>query len=378
MKILFVTDQFYHSNNGTTISSRRFAKTLRERGHEVRIASCGKPEDLKEGEVAYLFDKINVPVFEGLIEAQGMTLGKADRRVLEEGIKWADVVHFLMPFPLEKHALEICIQTGTPYTAAFHVQPENISYSIGMGKIKPVNNLIYSWMKNYFYKYVKHVHCPSRFIAKELIKHDFHNTIHVISNGIDPDFVYEKHEKRQEFEGKFVILSVGRYSHEKKQEVLLEAVRRSKYSEKIQVVLAGQGPNEKTLYRLGQKLKNPPVMQFYSKEDLLDIMAESDLYVHCAVAEIEAMACMEAFARGLVPIIADSNKSATPQFALTKNCLFRPNDSKNLAKHIDYFIEHEKERRALEKEYAEYAKKYSLEKCVTMAEDMFRAAIEGK
>ena len=378
MKILFVTDQFYHSNNGTTISSRRFAKTLRERGHEVRIASCGSVEDLEDGEIAYLFDKINVPVFEGLIEAQGMTLGKADRKILEEGINWADVVHFLMPFPLEKHALEICIATGTPYTAAFHVQPENISYSIGMGRIKPVNDLIYSWMRNYFFKYVKHVHCPSRFIAKELIKHDFHNTIHVISNGIDPDFVYEKHEKRPEFKGKFVILSVGRYSHEKRQEVLLKAVRRSKYADKIQVVLAGQGPNEKTLFKLGQKLENPPVMHFYTKEELLDIMAESDLYVHCAVAEIEAMACMEAFARGLVPVIADSEKSATPQFALTKNCLFRPNDPENLAKHIDYFIEHEKERKILEKKYAQHAEKYSLEKCVTMAEDMFRAAIEGK
>lgn len=378
MKILFVTDQFYHSNNGTTISSRRFAKILREHGHDVRIASCGIPEDLEEGETAYLMGKIKVPVFDGLISAQGMTLAKTNYPLLEEGIRWADVVHFLMPFPLEKHALEICIQNGTPYTAAFHVQPENISYSINMGKVKPVNDLIYAWMKNYFYKYVKHVHCPSRFIAKELIAHDFHNTIHVISNGIDPDFVYEKHEKCPQLKDKFVILSVGRYSHEKKQEILLKAVRHSKYKNDIQVILAGQGPNEKQLLALGRKLPNPPVMKFFTKEELLEVMAQSDLYVHCANAEIEAMACMEAFARGLVPVIADSKKSATPQFALTQNCLFRPNDPENLAKHIDYFIEHEKERKLLEKKYAESAGEYRLEKSVAAAEDMFRAAIEGR
>ena len=378
MKILFVTDQFYHSNNGTTISSRRFAQTLRSRGHEVRIASCGTPEDLEDGETAYLMEKIHIPVFDGLISAQGMTIAKTDYALLEEAVKWADVVHFFMPFPLEKHGVEICIRTGTPYTAAFHIQPENISYNIKMGRIKPVNDAIYAWMNNYFYKYVRHIHCPSRFIAKELMAHGFHNTIHVISNGIDPDFKYEKHEKCPELEGKFVILSVGRYSPEKKQGVLLEAVKHSKYSDNIQVILAGQGPDKKKLYGMGQKLKNPPIMNFYTKEELLEVMAQSDLYVHCAAAEIEAMACMEAFARGLVPVIADSEKSATPQFALTRNCLFAPDDPKNLAKHIDYFIEHEKERKILEKRYAESAKAYSLEKCVTMAEDMFRTAMEGR
>ena len=378
MKILFVTDQFYHSNNGTTISSRRFAAVLKEHGHEVRIASCGIPEDLEDGETAYLMGKIHVPFFDGLISAQGMTLAKINYPLMEEAVRWADVVHFLMPFPFAKHTLEICIKENTPYTAAFHVQPENISYSIGMGRSRIVNDAIYAWMKNYFYKYVKHVHCPSRFIAKELIRHDFHNTLHVISNGIDPAFVYEKHEKCPQLRGKFVILSVGRYSHEKKQEILLEAVRRSKYADKIQVILAGQGPNKKALCEKGKKLSNRPVMKFFTKEELLEVMAQSDLYVHCAVAEIEAMACMEAFARGLVPLIADSEKSATPQFALTKNCLFRPDDPKNLAKHIDYFIEHEKERKVLEKRYAEYAERFALEKCVTMAEGMFRTAMEGR
>ena len=43
MKILMVIDQFYAANNGMTISARRFAEVLRQHGHEVRIASTGKP-----------------------------------------------------------------------------------------------------------------------------------------------------------------------------------------------------------------------------------------------------------------------------------------------------------------------------------------------
>ncbi len=49
MKILFVIDTLYTSNNGTSISAQRYISGLRKRGHEVR-ALCGdtpKTEDDK-------------------------------------------------------------------------------------------------------------------------------------------------------------------------------------------------------------------------------------------------------------------------------------------------------------------------------------------
>ena len=67
----------------------------------------------------------------------------------------------------------------------------------------------------------------------------------------------------------------------------------------------------------------------------------SDLYVHAADAEIEAIACIEAFSSGLVPVIANSPKSATPQFALDERSLFEAGNPKDLADKIDYWIEHE-------------------------------------
>ena len=35
-KILFVMDNFYTTNNGTSISAQRYAAELRRRGHEVK------------------------------------------------------------------------------------------------------------------------------------------------------------------------------------------------------------------------------------------------------------------------------------------------------------------------------------------------------
>ena len=84
---------------------------------------------------------------------------------------------------------------------------------------------------------------------------------------------------------------------------------------------------------------------------------------------------MEAFACGLVPVIADSPRSATPQFALDERSLFPAGDTDALAERIDYWIEHPEERREMELRYADHAKQYSLEASICKAEEMFCQAI---
>ena len=263
---------------------------------------------------------------------------------------------------------------GKPFTAAFHVQPENITASIHMRHLQLINKGIYRWFRHYIYKYCEYVHCPSKFIANELKKNGYQNRLIVISNGIDPDFTYRKKEKPHEISDRYIILMIGRLSIEKRQDVLIKAVAESRYRNKILLMLAGQGPCRERLLRLAKKKKIDMVIDFYEKKNLLDLIAISDLYVHAADMEIEAMSCMEAFAAGLVPVISNSSKSATPQFALDERSLFRAGDSSDLAKKIDYWIEHEDEKKKMEYEYSSAARKYSLDDCVRQAEEMFSKA----
>ena len=79
----------------------------------------------------------------------------------------------------------------------------------------------------------------------------------------------------------------GRYSNEKRQDLLIKAVEHSKYRDKIQIILAGNGPTEKTLRKLGKTLPNPPIMCFLSKDELIEVINFCDLYVHCSDIEIE-------------------------------------------------------------------------------------------
>lgn len=374
MKILIVIDQYDGANNGTTISARRFVANLKKRGHEVRVISTGKEEEGK-----YSVDKIKlVPIVNKIVTSQGMEFAKADEEKLKEAIKWAEVVHFYMPFWLSIKGMKIAKEMNKPMTAAFHVQPENITYTIGLGKKEKVNDTIYTIFKKVFFDEFNHIHCPSQFIADELKKHGYKAKLHVISNGIEPDWVYRKEPKPDELKDKIVLTMVGRLSGEKRQDVLIEAVKQTKYADKIQLIFAGKGPKQKSYEKLGETLKNKPIFKFCKKEQLQEILAYTDLYIHTSDAEIEAISCIEAIATGLVPIIAKSDKSATSQFALDERSTFEAGNSKQLAEKIEYWLDNKKEKEQMEKQYAENAKKYSIEKSMEQIEEMFREEINER
>ena len=108
---------------------------------------------------------------------------------------------------------------------------------------------------------------------------------------------------------------------------------------------------------------------------MIRLIHSCDLYVHASYIEIEAISCMEAFACGLVPVICNSPKSATVQFALDGRSLFSPDDSDDLARKIDYWIEHPQERRAMSGAYAQQGERYRVSESVKAAEEMFAEVI---
>ena len=101
------------------MTARRFAGQLRRRGHEVVILAGGAP---CEGKICAPVHRI--PVFQKLIESQGMCFAKPDEEAYYTAFKDADIVHFYMPFRFCRRGEELARQMGIPTVAAFHVQPE--------------------------------------------------------------------------------------------------------------------------------------------------------------------------------------------------------------------------------------------------------------
>ncbi len=371
MKILFAIDAYFTNNNGTSISAQRFAEELRKRGHEVRILTTCKEEQ----ENIYALPELKIPFFQGLISKHGFQFAKWKRKTIAEAVQWADILHCYMPFMMEAKAKKIADEMGKPSTAAFHIQPQNITSSLGMGKVSWVNNAIFRLFRDTTYNNYGHVHTPSQFMAGEIEKRGYTAKIHPISNGIQSDFTWTKTPKEPEFADKILIMMVGRLAGEKRQDLIINALQYSKYGDNIQLVFAGRGPKYKQYLKLGQKLKNPPVFTYLPKEKLINLLGQCDLYVHASDMESEAISCIEAFATGLVPVISNSSLSATKQFALDERSLFEAGDSKDLARAIDYWLDNPEEKHRMEKIYAESAKKYCIENSIAQFEEMLNEAI---
>ena len=84
-----------------------------------------------------------------------------------------------------------------------------------------------------------------------LVKNKYRGNIYPISNGVCEGFCKRAVERPEKYRGKYVILMIGRYSKEKRQDLIIKAIGSSKYNDRIQLVLAGKGPTRERLRKLG-------------------------------------------------------------------------------------------------------------------------------
>ncbi|NLY43365.1 MAG: glycosyltransferase [Clostridiaceae bacterium] len=374
MIITLVNDTFNINNNGTTISAMRFAEMLSQRGHQIRIITFGDPsksgKDHDTGFEMFYLPELKIPIASRLAHKQNTLFAKPVRSTLEKAISGSDVVHIYQPWPLGSAAQRIAKRMNIPAIAAFHIQPENITFNIGLKRFPLVAHLIYFLFYLFFYRRFSHIHCPSKFIAAQLRSHGYKARLHVISNGVHPAFSAPDKSKEHTF-NPIKILMIGRLSPEKRQDVLIRAVMKSRYADRIQLYFAGRGPWEKKLRRLGSKLPNPPVFAYYNRDELIKLIHDCDLYVHASDVEIEGISCIEAFACGLVPIISDSKRSAATQFALSPQNLFKAGSPESLAEKIDYWLDNPQLLKEAEKKYIRLGKKYALEHSIGKIEKVY-------
>ena len=372
MNITIVCDVLGEANNGTSLAAYNLINTLVEKGHNVKVV-CPDPDKMgRQG--YYILRELNVGPLNGYLKKNGVSLAKGDKTVIYQACKDADIVHGLVPFNASKRALKFCQKNHIPFTAGFHMQAENFTSHIFLMASNLVNKATYSFLWSTYFNKVNGVHYPTAFIRDYVAQYNKKNVpAYVISNGVNFKYFYpNKVERPDNLKGKFVIIMSGRLSKEKNQQELLYAVKRSKYEKDIQIMLTGDGPRRNYLMKLIKKLNftNPPIQKLYKHEELHDALWMGDLYVHTSIVEIEAISCLEAIACGMVPVIADSRKSATRKFAIDDRCLYKSRNIQDLTDHIDYWIEHKEEKEKLSEKYREFIKQFDFEDCMNRMEQM--------
>ncbi len=370
MIIVLACDVPLEENNGTAVAGMNLKRALTEKGHQVRIL-C--PDAALEGEEdCYISRAINFGPLNGYVRKNGVVISSPSKKTVRQALEGADHLHIMTPFFLCGTAVREARRRGISVTAGFHVQAENLSNHFFMMNSLGINRYIYRMFWKLVYRYVDCIHYPTQFIRDTFESALGHGTPgEVISNGVGGEFAPAPEKKPPEFSDKFVILFTGRYSREKSHNVLIRAVSMCRHREDIQLIFAGEGPQEEKIMRLcRKKLPRMPVMGFVPRDELIRRIHYADLYVHPAEIELEAIACLEAIRGGLVPVVSDSCRSATRFFALWEENTFRCGDAQSLADRIDYWIDNPERLAECRRAYEGYAARFDRQGCMDAMERM--------
>lgn len=375
LTIALVVDTVGNQGNGTSNSALQWAAELERQGHHVRLVGIGAPE--------YPARVNKVPLVSWVASKQLMQFAQPSDTLFRTAFRGVDVVHIYMPFKFGRHAAKVARQMGIPVTAGFHLQPENVLYSAGpLRHIPGISGFLYWLFKHWLYKRIDHIHVPTEMTASLLRSHGYQAKLHVISNGYSPVYTPKATAESSEDPDAaspvpFRIIASGRLAREKDQITLIKAVSMSRHAADIQLVIAGTGPLKHYLkFRAGRLLARKADIGFHKHADMPELLRSGDLFVHCSIADIESVSVIEAMACGLVPVIAASELSAASQFALLDESLFPVRDAALLARRIDWWIAHQRERVAWGARYAQNTKEhYSVEASVHKFVDMEREAI---
>ncbi len=373
MNIAIVIDS-YNDANGGTIATKRLVGELKKRGHNVKIITAihEDPEDPD----FYKVPGFVLPGTASSLENMKFLFGRSNHKVYEDAFSDADIVQVQFPFVMAKGAIATAKRMGKPVIGAFHVQPQNIMAAMGKTS-KNLEKFIWSTFKYFLFKRVDKIICPSNFASQLLKSQGVKAQTKVISNGIPKEYIPQNLKRPEWFGDKMVLLNVGRHAYEKRQLLLMEGVRRSKYSKNIQLILAGKGERTEELREKAKELPVEPLLEFISYDDKITYLNTADMYIHGSIVELESLSCSEAVGCGLPCLISNSEYSAAPQFALDERFLFESDNADDLAKKIDYWYEHIDELRdkKIKDKVLDKAEHFRFDKAVTEYESFINEVV---
>lgn len=368
MNIVFIADNVDGEKSGGVVSTRRFIDYFKK-SDELTVVSTGKAEKNK-----IVFPSFYLPFAKKQMQEMDFLFAWPNKKALIGVIKNADLVHIQFPFLLGYQALKIAKKLNKPVVFGFHVQPENLMWNIGLD-YEWLNAFLYRFFIRTFYNKADLVMSPSIFGRQMLERFSIQVPVEIVSNGLPKQFQPKQCIKEPEFVGKFVVLMVGRLAKEKRHDLVMQAIKQSKFKDKIQLVVTGQGALRAELIDLGNTLPNPAFFEYVSQEKLISLFNTADLFIHASEIELEGMAVLEAIGCGLPALISDSEHSASAQFALNDQFLFSAGNLNSLTTKMDYWIEHEAELQASKRLYLEKAQSYAFDACAQQARGLYEKVI---
>lgn len=343
LNIAMVCDPIGSNKSGAVVSTLRFGKLLKEKGHHVIFIGAQSKEhkdnSYHHGIKAYRYRSLPVP------KSGGWNLAfptvKELKKVFEE--EKINVVHIILPMSGAIIAIKAARALNIKIVAHSHSQPENLF--MDMPKlIQPALNNLWNKYLTWVYGKAESLIYPSE-LARSLLNKlsDKNKPSSVVSNGINlsefkPVDIGDFNERFNIPSDNVKLLFVGRLYPEKSIDTLIKAVPYIvKKHPNTHIMIVGDGHLRPKLKKLAYGLglnKNITFLGPVSDEDKILAYNASDIFVLPSVAELEGMVVLEAMACGKPLVISDAEMSASRYFVDGNGFLFKKGDNEDLARQV--------------------------------------------
>ncbi|MEM1142376.1 MAG: glycosyltransferase [Pseudomonadota bacterium] len=333
MVIVMVADSWDQPFNGTVVSSRRFAKALLDRGHSVRVLALEGDEHPLPGIELYRLPALAIPGISSLMRRMRTVLAVPVRRVIDEALRGADVLHVQFPFFVGGAAISRARHWQVPVVASFHLQAENILRNLYLPN-RLFSPVVYGLFRRFVFARADLALAPSPFAARLIKSLGIETPVVVLSNGV-PEAQLQVYKHRAGMPASVRVLCVGRLAREKRYDVIAHAIAQTQIPERFQITFAGSGPTEKRVQALCTRLGVRARFVTPTDKELDELYSRADLFLHAGESELEGMSVMQAMAAGVPVLVSDSQMSAARELTTVDESRFRFPDADDLATRID-------------------------------------------
>lgn len=179
----------------------------------------------------------------------------------------------------------------------------------------------------------------------------------------------------------FTVLCAGRFSiKQKRQDILVEAVRLMKHKKQIRVKLIGEGDNKNNILNLIRSCQLEDIISvhpFMKPEQLQDEMHNADLLCHPCDYEGLGKIIVESMTRGL-PVMVSNVVPLNLYITNRKTGFLVENNPAAWAEKLDDIIENSHSLNSISEKAKEYAGEYfNADKNIVLYEDVFRKMINN-
>ena len=361
MKILYISDVYFPRINGVSTSIRTFVKQMQSLGHEVHLIA---PDYAASTEDDSWIKRIPARSIYFDPEDRLMKWNAVMQTLPELRRENYDLIHVHTPFVAHYAGLRLARELNVPCVETYHTFFEDYLHHYLPWIPKSIARGIARTISKRQCNAVDAIVAPSAPMLNVLRAYGVKAAAEVIPTGLQEHSFNEADGKA--FRIKYdiplerpMLLFVGRVAFEKNIGFLLEMTKVliEKHPDAL-LVVAGQGPAEKSLHKLAADLGLDHNIKFIGYLDrnteLNACYQAADIFVFSSKSETQGLVLLEAMAQG-TPVVAIAELGTASILIEGQGALIAPDNIEGFAEKVHHLLQHPQDRYELGKAALKYA-----------------------